>query len=141
MSQPDPRSELVLVEALRASAPGAAQRFLAAESATLWSAVVKLEGDGPAAEEAFLALIEAIKADGYARLKAFDGRARLSTYLAVVARDILADRLARSFVDAPRNAWSRFERFFGADIPEVGPQLFLEGFFRCAAGGALHIIC
>jgi RNA polymerase primary sigma factor len=82
----------------------------------LWSVVVKLEGEGPDGEAAFFDIIGALKADGYERLKAFDGRSQLSTYLTVAARDILADRLARSFVEAPRSGWARFERFFGADI-------------------------
>jgi RNA polymerase primary sigma factor len=90
----------------------------------MWSAVVKLEGEGAAGEAAFLEVIEGLKADGYARLAAFDGRARLSTYLAIVARDVLADRLARSFVEAPQRAWVRFERFFGADIRRRVAQRF-----------------
>ncbi|CAN7717758.1 sigma-70 family RNA polymerase sigma factor [Bradyrhizobium sp. LjRoot220] len=61
-------------------------------------------------------MVEGLKAEGYERLRAFDGQSRLSTYLAIVARDILADRLARSFVETPRNSWARFERFFGADL-------------------------
>jgi hypothetical protein len=47
-----------------------------------------------------------------AGLKAFDGRACLSTYLALVARDILAERLARRFSEAPDEARRRFARFF-----------------------------
>ena len=116
MLQANPRPELELVKSVLAGDSAAAQRFLDATAATLWSVVVKLEGDGPDGEEAFLGVIEGLKADGYARLRPFDGQGRLATYLAIVARDILADRLARSFVEAPRKSWSRFERFFGADI-------------------------
>jgi RNA polymerase primary sigma factor len=116
MLQANPRPELELVKAVVTGDAGAAQRFLNVASATLWSVVVKLEGGGADGEAAFIGVLEALKADGYARLKAFDGRSRLSTYLAIVVRDILADRLARSFVEAPRKSWTRFERFFGEDI-------------------------
>src|SRR5215471_5539860 len=116
MLQPNPQPELELVKAVLAGDPFAAQRFVETTSATLWSVTVQLEGDGPDGEAAFLAVIEALKESAYARLKAFDGRSRLSTYLAIVARDILADRLARGFVDAPAKSWTRFERFFGHDI-------------------------
>lgn len=116
MLQANPRPELELVKAVIAGDAGAAQRFLDAAAATLWSVVVRLEGDGADGEAAFLGIVEALKADGYGRLKAFDGQSRLATYLAIVARDILADRLARSFVEAPRKSWARFERFFGEDI-------------------------
>ena len=118
------RPELELVKAVLAGDLAAANRFLEAVSTTLWSAVVKLEGEGPAGEAAFLHVVAALKADGYARLRPFDGRARLSTYLAIAARDILADRLARGFVDAPRDVWARFERFFGADIRRRVAQRF-----------------
>jgi RNA polymerase primary sigma factor len=124
MLQANPRSELALVKAVVAGDPAAAQQFLDAVSGTLWSVVVTLEGDGADGETAFLGIIEALKANGYARLKAFDGRGRLATYLAIAARDILADRLARSFVEAPRNSWARFERFFGADIRRRVAQRF-----------------
>ncbi|SHK15063.1 RNA polymerase primary sigma factor [Bradyrhizobium lablabi] len=116
MLQANPRPELELVRAVVSGDAAAAQRFLEMASATLWSVVVKLEGDGAEGESAFLGVIEGLKADGYSRLRAFDGRSRLSTYLAIVARDILADRLARGFVESPRKSWTRFERFFGEDI-------------------------
>jgi RNA polymerase primary sigma factor len=124
MLQANPRSELALVKAVVAGDAGAAQRFLDATSATLWSVVVKLEGEGPDGESAFLDIIESLKTDSYSRLKAFDGRSRLATYLAITARDILADRLARSFVEHPRKSWTRFERFFGADIRRRVAQRF-----------------
>ena len=124
MLQANPRPELELVKAVVAGDSAAAQRFLDATAATLWAVVVKLEGDGPDGEEAFLGVIEGLKADGYARLRPFDGQGRLATYLAIVARDILADRLSRSFVEAPRKSWARFERFFGADIRRRVTQRF-----------------
>src|SRR5260221_1397538 len=124
MLQSNQRPELELVKAVIAGDSAAAQRFLDATAATLWAVVVKLEGDGPDGEEAFLGVIEGLKADGYARLRPFDGQGRLATYLAIVARDILADRLSRSFVEAPRKSWARFERFFGADIRRRVTQRF-----------------
>jgi RNA polymerase primary sigma factor len=124
MLQANPRLELSLVKAVVAGDSGASERFLDATSATLWSVVVKLEGEGADGEAAFLEVIDALKADGYARLMAFDGRSRLSTYLTIATRDILADRLVRSFVEAPRKSWARFERFFGPDIRRRVAQRF-----------------
>jgi RNA polymerase primary sigma factor len=124
MLQANPRSELALVKAVVAGDAGAAQQFLQAVSDTLWSAVVKLEGEGAESEAAFLDVVDALKAGGYERLKMFDGRSRLSVYLAISVRDILADRLARSFVEAPRRSWARFERYFGTDIRRRVAQRF-----------------
>jgi RNA polymerase primary sigma factor len=108
--------EQALVRAVVAGDPTACERFINTVSATLWSIVTRLAGDGNEAEAAFLHLIAALKADGCARLKGFGGGARLSTYIALVARDILADRLARRFSEAPRDAWRQFQRFFERDI-------------------------
>jgi RNA polymerase primary sigma factor len=116
MLQSNERSELALLSAVLAGDPNAADRFLDAVSASVWSVVVRLEGDGPHAEAAFLHVVAGLKADGYARLKAFDRRGRLATYLAIVARDLLAERLVRALVVDPRNVWTKFERFFGADL-------------------------
>jgi RNA polymerase primary sigma factor len=109
-------SEQALVRAVLAGDPTACERFINTVSATLWSIVTKLAGDGREGETAFLHLITALKADGCARLKEFDGGAKLSTYIALVARDILAERLARCFSEAPRDAWRQFQRFFERDI-------------------------
>jgi RNA polymerase primary sigma factor len=124
MVQSSPRSELALLGAVRAGDPDAANRLIEAFSPTLWSVVVKLEGEGPHAEAAFLHVVAGLKADGYARLKTFDGRASLATYLAIVARDLLAERLIRDFITTPRHAWTRFERFFGTDLRRRVAQRF-----------------
>ncbi|MGP0092066.1 MAG: sigma-70 family RNA polymerase sigma factor [Xanthobacteraceae bacterium] len=117
-------SEGKLVAAVVGGDKEAAARFVEVASASIWSVVVALEGDGAEAEAAFLDVIVRLKADGYARLRPFDGRSRLATYLALVARDILAERLARRFVEAPGQVWSRFERFFAAEIRRRVQQRF-----------------
>jgi len=109
------RSDFALVAGVLAGNSGATTRFLEIACPILWSIVRKLE-PGADAESAFLHIVEALKADGYARLRAFDGRAQLSTYLALVARDALSERLAKRLAATPRTAWSAFERFFEADI-------------------------
>jgi RNA polymerase primary sigma factor len=119
-----PGSEIKLVAAAVGGDKEAAARFIELASASIWAVVVALEGEGPQAEAAFLDVIVRLKADGYARLRAFDGRSRLATYLAVVARDILAERLARHFVEAPGQVWSRFERFFATEIRRRVQQRF-----------------
>jgi RNA polymerase primary sigma factor len=135
------QSELSLVRAMVAGDTAAAARFLECVSQPLWSAVTRLEGGGEDGEAAFLHVISALKADGYGRLKAFDGRARLSTYLALVARDILAERLARRFSEATEDAWSRFARFFGQDIRRRVSQRFPRDAATSAQDDAYQEIC
>ena len=108
--------EHALVNAVVSGEAGAASRFLEHVSTTLWSIVVKLAGDGADAEAAFLHIVASLKADDHARLRAFDGRSRLTTYLSLVARDVLADQLAGQFSTTPHKAWERFSRYFETDI-------------------------
>jgi RNA polymerase primary sigma factor len=110
------RSEFALVRAVLAGDPAACARFINAVSANLWGVVTKLVGDGSEGEAAFLHVVASLKADRYARLKAFDARARLCTYISLVTRDILAERLSMRFSEAPHDAWRQFQRFFERDI-------------------------
>ena len=116
--------ERALVNAVLSGEAGAASRFLEHVSTTLWSIVVRLAGDGADAEAAFLHIVASLKADDHARLRGFDGRARLTTYLSLVARDVLADQLAGQFSNTPHEAWERFSRYFETDIrSRIGRQL------------------
>lgn len=116
--------ERALVNAVLSGDAGAAGRFIEHVSTTLWSIVVRLAGDGAAAEAAFLHIVAALKTDDHARLRGFDGRSRLRTYLSLVARDVLADQLAGQFSKMPHEAWERFSRYFETDIrSRIGRQL------------------
>jgi RNA polymerase primary sigma factor len=117
------RSDFTLVASVLAGNSEATTRFLKIVGPIMWSIVQRLE-PGPDAESAFLHIVEVLKADAYARLRAFDGRAQLSTYLALVARDALSERLAKRLAATPRTAWSAFERFFEADIRRRIAQRF-----------------
>jgi RNA polymerase primary sigma factor len=108
--------ERALVNAVLSGEAGAAPKFLEHVSTALWSIVVKLAGDGTDGEAAFLHIVALLKADDYARLRGFDGRSRLTTYLSLVVRDILADQLAGQFSRAPHEAWQQFSRYFETDI-------------------------
>jgi RNA polymerase primary sigma factor len=90
--------------------------FLQAASAAVWPVVRLVEGDGAEAEAAFLAVVAELKAHDFVRLRRFEGRSSLTAFLALTARDVLADRSARAFAEAPERAWRRFERLFGRDI-------------------------
>src|SRR5262245_8096827 len=135
------QSERALVNAVLSGEAAAASNFVERMSGTLWSVAAKLEGDGPEGEAAFLHVIASLKADGYARLKEFDGRARLPTYLSLVARDILADGLASGFSESPHETWNRFVRFFEVDIRRRVAQLLPRKIDKAAREGAYQEVC
>src|SRR5215510_655170 len=135
------QSERLLVNAMLAGEAAAASRFLERMGDTLWAIVVKLEGAGAQGEAAFRHVVAALQADGYARLKGFDGRARLSTYLSLITRDVLGGRLATRFSEAPHDAWSRFVRFFEADIRSRIAQQLPRNIGNAAREDAYQEVC
>jgi RNA polymerase primary sigma factor len=116
MAPVEHRGEKRLVAEVIKGDPAAAARFLDLAATPVWTAVVALVGDGAAGEKAFLTIVAALQANGFARLARYDGGSRLSTFLTFASRDILAEELTRAFSVEPNQAWRRFERFFGADI-------------------------
>lgn len=133
--------EFALVRAVVGGDPAAGAHFIKVVSADLWSVVTKLVGDGNEGEEAFLHVVASLKANGYARLKAFDGRARLCTFVSLVARDILAERLATRFSEAPHDAWHQFQRFFERDIRRRVEQRLGNSCSAAAREDAYQEIC
>ena len=116
MASEPQQSERALVALVIAGDAAAAERFLDLAAPTLWSAVATLAGAGRSGEAAFVRVVEALKADGYHRLTAFQGRSSLAGFLALVARAVLIEDLAEAFAHTPAQAWPRFQRLFARDI-------------------------
>jgi RNA polymerase primary sigma factor len=108
--------ELALVAQVIAGDKAALDHFVDLAGPPIWSAVRLVEGEGAAGESAFLRALDALKAQDWRRLKAFDGRSSLATWLALHARQALIDELPLAFASAPAAAWRRFERIFSRDI-------------------------
>lgn len=116
MSPRDSRSELALVGKVLAGDQQAAARFMDLASATIWTAVCAVEGQGPAGEAAFNQVVDALCADSFRRLRVYDGRSALATFLVLQCREVLLAQASRAFAEAPDQAWRRFERLFGPQI-------------------------
>lgn len=107
---------LGLVAGVVAGDPAAVDLFLDLGGSAIWSAVVALEGDGPTGEAAFMRVLDWLRANGWFRLKAFDGRASLATWLTLRTREALIEELPLALTTRPEAAWRRFERIFARDI-------------------------
>jgi RNA polymerase primary sigma factor len=108
--------DLALAARAVAGETSAIDAFLDLAGPPIWTAVVRLEGEGAAGEAAWLRVLETLKAAGWLRLKAFDGRSSLATWLALFTRHVLIEELPEALAAAPDAAWRRFERIFGRDI-------------------------
>jgi RNA polymerase sigma factor (sigma-70 family) len=110
----DPDKAL-LAAALRGAA-GAAEDLLRSLADLVWSACGRVTRAGAETEAAFREVMAGLAANGFSRLKDYDGRARVKAYVALVVRDLLLERVINLLVlDAPRG-WQAFEAFFGDDM-------------------------
>jgi RNA polymerase primary sigma factor len=70
-------------------------------------------------EAAFREVMARLAADGFARLKAYDGRANVRIYVALVVRDLLLERAINLLVRDAGRGWRAFEAFFGSDLKRM----------------------
>ena len=103
------------VASLLAGDPADVGRFLKDISPTVWAGCCLLTGDDAEASEAFLAVMAALRADGFARFRDYAGGA-LETFVALLVRDILGQRALQLLGSDHAKGWRAFERLFEADI-------------------------
>jgi RNA polymerase primary sigma factor len=60
-----------------------------------------------------------LRANGFARLRGFDGRARVRVYAALVVRDLLSERVVKLLALNVDAGWRSFEAFFAEDIRRI----------------------
>ncbi|MGC2777285.1 MAG: hypothetical protein WA418_16785 [Bradyrhizobium sp.] len=94
----------------------AAEALSRSLSDLVWTACRRVTRSNTEAEEAFLHVLEALRANGFARLKGYDGRARVRVYAALAVRDLLCERTIKLLAVDAALGWRAFEAFFGEDI-------------------------
>jgi RNA polymerase primary sigma factor len=135
----DPDKAL-LAAALRGAA-GAAEDFCRSLADLVWSACSRVTRGGADAEAAFREVMAALAANGFSRLKDYDGRARVKVYVALVVRDLLLERAINLLVlDAPRG-WQAFEAFFGPDMRRMIERALPGGSNRQNREDAYQAVC
>ena len=71
---------------------------------------------GADTETAFREVVAGLRANGFSRLKDYDGRARVRVYVALVVRDLLLERAVNLLVLDAGRGWPAFEAFFCHDM-------------------------
>lgn len=119
--QDDP--ERALLSAALLGAPQAAADLTRVVGDVAWTACLRLARPRAETEAAFREVMAAIRADGFARLKAYDGRARVRIYVALVVRDLLAERVVRGIALDGDRGWRAFQAFFDDDMRRIIARL------------------
>lgn len=100
--------------------PQAWDRFVRRVADTVWTACRLLSLDDGEARIAFAEVMDAFRVDGFRRLRVYNGSSRIETFVALVTRDVLTERLLRLFqAESGSGGWVAFERFFGPDIVRI----------------------
>ncbi len=108
-----------LARAVLAGDRKAAERFVQRMADPIWTACRLLTASDADARDAFGVVMVALQEDGFRRLRPYDGRSRLETFVSLLVRDLLAQRMLRLFQDDANRGWRAFESFFQADIKRV----------------------
>ena len=111
-SDPDQK---MLQAALRGDAEAAAALTRSAAD-LVWTACLRVTRARAETEEAFRDVMTGLRAEGFARLKGYDGRACVRVYIALVARDLLSERLVKLLALDAERGWRAFEAFFCDDM-------------------------
>jgi len=114
----DQSGDLALIQAAIRGEDGAWERFLRRYSDLIYSFCHLVFTAGEVDEE-YLNILRRVRADDFAILRAFNGRAKFSTYLQLKLSDLLASRIVNLFNDNADRAWKAFECFFKKDITRV----------------------
>ncbi|HTJ02964.1 MAG TPA: hypothetical protein VL492_09225 [Methylovirgula sp.] len=112
----EPAADHALIGRLVAGDASAAAAFLHRAIPPLTAAIAKLEPQQDEQQAALLYVLTELRDQNYQRLSAFDGRASLGSFLALLARELLARRAVDRLLADPENGWARFKRIFDHDI-------------------------
>jgi RNA polymerase primary sigma factor len=122
-ASPQGAADLEMLRAVFAHKPDAWARFVRQCQGDVYTAC-RLAFPDNEAEEVFVQVMAQLRADDFALLRAFDGRARVSAYLRLVLRDVLSERVARLLSENPERGWRAFEHFFKRDMQRAITRYF-----------------
>lgn len=111
--------DLDLVRDVLAHRGNAWERLTRRLADTVWTACLILEGTEASARDAFALVMDGLRADGFRRLRDYDGSSRIETFAILLTREILIERLLSRLGHGREIAWAAMEHFFAADIRRI----------------------
>lgn len=112
--------DLRLIRDVAAARPGAWDVLTGRIADTVWTACLILEGgDDGRARDAFALVLDGLRADSCRRLRDYDGSSRIETFVTLLSREILIERLLGNLIQGRKQGWPALEHFFAADIRRI----------------------
>ena len=106
----------VRIAALTGGDPSLAAHFLRQIAPTVWTACLLLTEGESDAREAFRDVTAKLAADNFARLRDYTGKGSLESFIALTARDLLAERMLQILHADREKGWRAFEKLFESDF-------------------------
>jgi RNA polymerase primary sigma factor len=123
MDLPRPASrssgDMKLMAALRKGDGAATAKFIKSISGMVWTVCALFAGEGEDGRTAFSDILEKLSTDRFARLAGYDGRGSLNTFVMLIVREILSERVLRLLAVERDRSWDAFERLFKSDIQRL----------------------
>jgi RNA polymerase primary sigma factor len=116
-------ADLAMLRAVFAHAPDAWALFVRQCQGDVYTAC-RMAFPDHEAKDVFVQVMAQLRADDFALLRTFDGRAPISAYLRLVLRDVLSARVARLLSENPERGWRAFEHFFKRDLQRIIARYF-----------------
>lgn len=111
--------DLRLIRDVAAARPQAWENLVGRIADTVWTACLIIEGDEVGARDAFALTMAGLRANGFRRLRDYDGSSRIETFVILLTREILIERLMGNLVQGSKQGWSALEHFFATDIRRI----------------------
>lgn len=111
--------DLRLIRDVVAARPQAWEVLARRIADTVWTACLRLEASEADARTAFALVMDGLRADGFRRLREYNGSSRIETFVILLTREILIERLLGNLADGRKQAWPALEHFFAADFRRI----------------------
>jgi RNA polymerase sigma factor (sigma-70 family) len=86
----------------------------------IWSSCRLLTGDDDQARQAYVVVEQALRADNFRRLRAYNGGSRVESFIALVVREVLSEQIVGFFVQGKEaQGWVAFLQFYQKDLDRI----------------------
>lgn len=110
------KADIELVAAALTGNTDSITRFITAISGVVWASCLALGSYEGEARDRFIEVMAQLRSSGFAPFRDYDGRSTLTTFTALIVRELHCGKLCALLDSDPMKAWQLFEQLFEKDI-------------------------